>query len=82
MSQKSSEIFPDVHLKMSKKIAQLTKVIYHLNTKNDDHDLEISKLNERHQGEIQQILRDAAAKVNQFKGMLDARQVCFLFIIS
>ena len=29
--------FPDLHLKMSKKIAQLTKVIYHLNTKNDDH---------------------------------------------
>lgn len=75
MSTRTSEIFPDVHLKMSKKIAQLTKVIYHLNTKNDDHDLEIAKLNERHQGEIQQILRDAATKVNQFKGMLDTRKV-------
>lgn len=29
------EVFPDIHHKMSKKIAQLTKVIYHLNTKNE-----------------------------------------------
>ena len=33
---KAGEIFPDLHHKMSKKIAQLTKVIYHLNTKNED----------------------------------------------
>ena len=33
----SSEVFPDLHHKMSKKIAQLTKVIYHLNTRNEDH---------------------------------------------
>ena len=26
------------HLQMSKKIAQLTKVVYHLNTKNEEHD--------------------------------------------
>jgi hypothetical protein len=31
----SSEVFPDLHHKMSKKIAQLTKVIYHLNTRNE-----------------------------------------------
>ena len=28
--------FPDLHHKMSKKIAQLTKVIYTLNSKNED----------------------------------------------
>ena len=33
----SSDVFPDLHHKMSKKIAQLTKVIYHLNTRNEDH---------------------------------------------
>ena len=32
---KMGELFPDLHHKMSKKIAQLTKVIYHLNTKNE-----------------------------------------------
>lgn len=35
-SIQAGEIFPDLHHKMSKKIAQLTKVIYHLNTKNED----------------------------------------------
>lgn len=34
---KAAGMFPDLHHKMSKKIAQLTKVIYHLNTKNEDH---------------------------------------------
>lgn len=33
---KARDVFPDLHHKMSKKIAQLTKVIYHLNTKNED----------------------------------------------
>ena len=33
---KAGDLFPDLHHKMSKKIAQLTKVIYHLNTKNED----------------------------------------------
>lgn len=33
---KPGDVFPDLHHKMSKKIAQLTKVIYHLNTKNED----------------------------------------------
>lgn len=33
---KAADVFPDLHHKMSKKIAQLTKVIYHLNTKNED----------------------------------------------
>jgi hypothetical protein len=40
----NTEVFPDLHHKMSKKIAQLTKVIYHLNTKNEDHEYEIQAL--------------------------------------
>lgn len=36
---KATDVFPDLHHKMSKKIAQLTKVIYHLNTKNEDHEV-------------------------------------------
>ena len=39
----------DLHHKMSKKIAQLTRVIYHLNTRNDDHDLELSALTKQHE---------------------------------
>ena len=36
-----SELHPDLHHKMSKKIAQLTKVIYHLNTMNEDNQVRL-----------------------------------------
>lgn len=68
------EVFPDLHHKMSKKIAQLTKVIYHLNTKNEDHALEIEQLNYSHQMEVQQILRDAANRISKFKDAIEAKQ--------
>lgn len=74
MSSKPMEIFPDLHLKMSKKIAQLTKVIYHLNTKNEDHQAEIENQNFNHQAEIQQILKDAASKLGKFKEILESKQ--------
>ncbi len=31
--------FPDLHHKMSKKVARLTRVIFILNTKNDENDV-------------------------------------------
>lgn len=45
----------DMHLKMSKKIAQLTKVIYHLNSKNEDHEYEIRDLIFKYDAEIEQV---------------------------
>ena len=69
-----TETFPDLHTKMSKKIAQLTKVIYHLNTKNEDHQTEIDYINKNHQSELQQILRDATAKISKFKEAVEGRQ--------
>lgn len=68
------EVFPDLHHKMSKKIAQLTKVIYHLNTKNEDHAVEMEVLSANHQVEIQNILRDAANRIAKFKEMVENRQ--------
>ena len=70
----TSEVFPDLHHKMSKKIAQLTKVIYHLNTKNEDHQSEIDNLTQQHQNEVQQILRDAATRIGKFKEMVESKQ--------
>lgn len=46
---------PDVVYKLSKKIAQLTKVIYYLNTKNEDHTVEVQSLAEAYEDEIQQV---------------------------
>uniref|UniRef100_A0A671G428 Family with sequence similarity 184 member A n=1 Tax=Rhinolophus ferrumequinum TaxID=59479 RepID=A0A671G428_RHIFE len=57
----------DLHLKMSKKIAQLTKVIYALNTKNDEHESAIQALRDAHEEEIQQILAETREKILQYK---------------
>jgi hypothetical protein len=69
-----NEIFPDVHHKMSKKIAQLTKVIYHLNTKNEDFQIDKENLIQSHQSEIQQILRDFNTKIEKFKNSMESKQ--------
>jgi len=47
--------FPDFHHKMSKKIAQLTKVIYHLNTKNDDHEYQLNTMADAYETEIDEV---------------------------
>ncbi|XP_031957461.1 protein FAM184A isoform X5 [Corvus cornix cornix] len=62
-----AEHSPDLHFKMSKKIAQLTKVIYALNTKNDEHEAAIQALKEAHEEEIQQILAETREKILQYK---------------
>jgi len=67
-------VFPDLHHKMSKKIAMLTKVIYHLNTKNEDHQLELDVITSNHQFEKEQILRDASNRISQFKKIMEDQQ--------
>ena len=70
----TSELFPDLHHKMSKKIAQLTKVIYHLNTRNEDHKSAMELLQYQHQLELQQVARDAATKIARFKTLVESRK--------
>nr|XP_012998910.1 protein FAM184A isoform X6 [Cavia porcellus] len=59
-----------MHLRMSKKIAQLTKVIYALNTKNDEHESAIQALKDAHEEEIQQILAETREKILQYKSRI------------
>ncbi|XP_072499261.1 protein FAM184A isoform X3 [Notamacropus eugenii] len=66
----SMDYSQDLHLKMSKKIAQLTKVIYALNTKNDEHETSIQALRDAHEEEIQQILGETREKILQYKSKL------------
>jgi hypothetical protein len=47
------------------------QVIYHLNNKNEEHELDLQELAEQYESEIEQILKDAADKVNFFKHQLD-----------
>ncbi|KAM8904269.1 protein FAM184A-like isoform 1-T1 [Spinachia spinachia] len=60
----------DLHLKMSKKIAQLTKVIYALNTKNDEHEEEIESLRDAHEDEVQHIVTETRDKIMQYKSKM------------
>ncbi|XP_048402449.1 protein FAM184B-like isoform X2 [Stegostoma tigrinum] len=57
----------DLHVKMSKKIAQLTKVIYALNAKSDEHEVSLQAIKEAHQEEIQQIITETRGKILQYK---------------
>ena len=65
------DVTPDLHLKMSKKIAQLTKVVYALNTKNDEQDSIVDCLKERHESEMQQLLRETKCKVNELQQRIE-----------
>lgn len=68
----SSDVTPDLHLKMSKKIAQLTKVIYALNTKNDEHENVLENMKVTHEEEMQQLIAETKEKMNYFKSRISA----------
>jgi len=61
----------EIHLKMSKKIAQLTKVIYTLNTKNDEHETIVSTLKEKHEDEIEKLLASSTSKLHEIKNKMN-----------
>lgn len=73
--QKDMEVTQDMHLKMSKKIAQLTKVIYALNTKNDENEAVLQGMRDHHEEEKQQLLTDMQAKIQQYKSRLEGETV-------
>ncbi|XP_043550194.1 protein FAM184B-like isoform X2 [Chiloscyllium plagiosum] len=60
----------DLHVKMSKKIAQLTKVIYALNAKSDEHEVSLQAVKEAHQEEIQHIIAETRGKILQYKSRM------------
>jgi hypothetical protein len=66
----TSEVTPDLHLKMSKKIAQLTKVIYALNTKNDEHDAFVESLKNSHEEELHQLIAETKSRIGSFESRL------------
>lgn len=72
------EVTHDLHAKMSKKIAQLTKVICALNTKNDEQEMALSQLQMAHRDEIEHVnatfdnkLQDYYAKCTEMKMLKD-----------
>ena len=53
----------EIHHKMSKKVAQLTKVIFHLNTKNEEAEAHTAAVTEAYEEEVELILVDANTKL-------------------
>uniref|UniRef100_A0A8C6WWI5 Family with sequence similarity 184 member A n=1 Tax=Neogobius melanostomus TaxID=47308 RepID=A0A8C6WWI5_9GOBI len=53
-----------------KKLFDLSKVIYALNTKNDEHEAAIATLKEAHEEEVQQILSETREKILQYKSKI------------
>ncbi|KAJ3117166.1 High affinity cAMP-specific and IBMX-insensitive 3',5'-cyclic phosphodiesterase 9A [Phlyctochytrium bullatum] len=60
---------------MSKKIAQLTKVIYYLNTKNEDHNVEVQSLIDAYEGELSEAIRDGTSQIEELRSKLDESQI-------
>ncbi|XP_010218862.1 PREDICTED: protein FAM184B [Tinamus guttatus] len=60
---------------MCKKIAQLTKVIYALNTKNDEHEANIQALKDAHEEEIQHIRAETRKTILQYKCKAEEEQL-------
>jgi vacuolar-type H+-ATPase subunit I/STV1 len=57
----------DLLFKMSKKIAQLTKVIYYLNTKNEDSSLRIQLITDEYENELKETVADGATVINELQ---------------
>ena len=55
---------------MSKKIAQLTKVIYQLNCRNEDGDAQVRSVADRYEEEIASIMGDAKTKIGTLRDEL------------
>ncbi|KAK2948211.1 hypothetical protein BLNAU_16830 [Blattamonas nauphoetae] len=62
---------PDIMRQMSKKIAQLTRVIYQLHTKNDDYELELQRISENSQAEVSMIIEETKQKIATMQKALD-----------
>nr|XP_031360432.1 protein FAM184B [Lonchura striata domestica] len=74
-SSTAEEYNREMHVKMCKKIAQLTKVIYALNTKNDEYEDSIQALREAHEEEIQNILAETRETILQCKSKIEEEQL-------
>ncbi|XP_059674151.1 protein FAM184B [Gavia stellata] len=74
-SSSAEECNQEMHMKMCKKIAQLTKVIYALNTRNDEHEASIQALRESHEEEIQRILAETRETILQCKSKVEEEQL-------
>ncbi|KAJ3278856.1 hypothetical protein HK104_001969, partial [Borealophlyctis nickersoniae] len=75
VSAKGTPAPPEVVYKMSKKIAQLTKVIYYLNTKNEDHNVEVQSLVDAYEDEVSEVMRDAQSRIEDLNVKVEESEI-------
>ena len=56
---------------LCKKVAQLTKVIYHLNTKNEDQETRLALMQQTYEAEIERVVQEAAEKLSESSGTIE-----------
>ena len=61
-----TEPINDLHLKMSKKVAQLTKVVYALNSKNDDAENILENLRAQYEDEKERLIAENSRKLEEY----------------
>lgn len=62
---------PDLHKKICKKMAQQTRVIYQMNTRNDENDLTQKQFVNAYEREMDQIVEDCNDIITQYKTQLE-----------
>lgn len=63
-----------VHQLLCKKVAQLTKVIYQLNTKAEDRDVDLNLVARSFDSEVEQMARQSEERVREARAQLQRRQ--------
>lgn len=62
---KLQKLIPNLEETKNKKIAQLTKVIFHLNSQIESHDEELYVLRKSYENEMQQVIQDCYEKIDR-----------------
>ena len=55
----------ELHHKMCKKVAQLTKVIFYLNTKNDEYESNLKSVVNAYESELDSTIRDVFTSISR-----------------
>ncbi len=64
----------EIHHKMSKKIAQLTKVIFHLHSKNEENTAMHTAIQNAYEMEIETLLHSSNSIISKQKGAIEKAQ--------
>jgi len=67
--------FPDLHNIMSKKVAQLTKVIFHLNSRNDENDLTMQNVIACYENQMGEIVAAANGMIQKAQAANNSKDV-------